>query len=135
MHREPDFVMYADGGTIGGSPGSRGIYWSVKSEQGLSSCGTDETGRRRRSDEAEYTALITSLQLLLRYTHGGELATIHMDCRPVVRSIRLYQKPRPARCRDLYWAAIELMSRLHERDVHVVVSWVPRARMVEVLGH
>lgn len=131
---EPEFVMYADGGTIGGSPG-RGIYWNVKSEQGLASGGTDESGRRRRSDEAEFLALLAALRLLTSFAHQGNVALIRMDCRPLVRHVTLFKKPRAARLRDLYWAVVETLARLNEREVRVQIQWVPREQIVAVLGH
>lgn len=135
LHVVPAVSLYADGGTVGGSPG-RSIYWSVGTEGGVPLVREwDDTGRRRWSDEAEYLALHAALKIVLQDCKHGDTALVHMDCRPVVRHIRTNHTPRSPRCRPLYWQCIELLERIQERGVQVVLKWVKRQEVVERLGH
>lgn len=131
---DADLVLWADGGTIGGSPGT-GVYWSIGNDRHGVVRYRDETGQLKRSDEAEYLALRTALQLLLHICQPGQVAVVCMDCRPIVWHIRTQHKPRNVRLRSLYWDIQELLQRLQRNGVDVVLQWVPRREMVEVLGH
>lgn len=131
---EVSLAVWADGGTIGGSPGV-GVYWSI----GNSTHGVvryrDDSGKRKHSDEAEYLALRAALQLLLAVCSEGDVAQVQMDCKPVVWHISNSQKPRNRRLRSLYWDVKEALRRLDENGVDVVLTWVPRKEMVDQLGH
>lgn len=134
-HKIPVATLFADGGTIGGSPGS-GIYWSVGGPDHGVLRYEDRTGKRRRSDEAEYLALLTALKVLIRSSlDPGDIVLVWCDCRPVVNHIHGYQKPRAVRLREVYWQIQEALEKLREREVRVVLRWTKRDRMVEVLGH
>lgn len=133
-NEEADLILWADGGTIGGSPGT-GVYWSIGNDtQGVVRY-RDESGSMIRSDEAEYLALKAALQLMLHVCQPGQVAVVHMDCRPIVWHIKTQHKPRNKRLRSLYWDVQELLARLDENGVDVVFRWVPRRKMVEILGH
>lgn len=130
----PALTLYADGGTIGGSPG-RGIYYSFGNKTHGIVRKQDVTGKRRRSDEAEFLALLSALRFSGDLLKDGETLLIHMDCRLVVRAVRRQIKPRPARLRALYWDVQEVLARLVERGIRIVLRWVKRTEMVKVLGH
>lgn len=135
----PVLTLYADGGTIGGSPG-RGVYWSVASEDGLAVYGVDESGRRKHSDEAEMLALVSALTLTASHLQDGQVVLIWMDCRPLVRRLWALnggsaRVPRAPRARGLWWELVGRLDRLRERDIVVALCWVGRERLVEVLGH
>jgi ribonuclease HI len=134
-HREAAVTLYADGGTLGGSPGS-GIYWSVGNERDGVLRYEDKSGKRRRSDEAEYLALLTALRVIIRSSlEEGDVALVYCDCRPVVNHIRTQQKPRTVRLRSVYWDIQEALERLKDRGIRVVLVWTKRDKMVEILGH
>lgn len=131
---EVDLELWADGGTIGGSPGL-GVYWSIGNDtQGVVRY-RDNSGERKHSDEAEYLALRAALQMLLSVCNKDDVALVRMDCKPVVWHIKNVRKPRSRRLRSLYWDIRELLKRLDKNSVDVVLLWVPRAEMVKRLGH
>lgn len=132
-HETPSITLYADGGTLGGSPG-RGVYWSVGNYQGVT-YGEDTTGQLKRSDEAEYLALLAALKILTHRCKPGDIALIYMDCRPVVRHVRTQHKPKNPRLRPLYWEVQEQLDRLRRMGIRVVLQWVSRKEIVPVLGH
>ena len=131
---EVDLTLWADGGTIGGSPGA-GVYWSIgNSKHGVVRY-RDDSGKRKHSDEAEYLALRAALQMLLQVCGKGEVARVRVDCRPVVWHIHNSRKPRNRRLRSLYWDVKELLRRLDSNGVDVVLEWVSRKEMVDLFGH
>jgi ribonuclease HI len=134
VSREPDLVLYADGGTTGGSPG-RGVYYSVGTAEGMIFHERDDSGRRRWSDEAEYLALNAALKIMAAQLHDGEQGLILMDCRPVVRHLNTLRKPKHPRLRELYWTIAEQLVRLEARGVCVKLKWVRRLEVVRILGH
>jgi hypothetical protein len=128
-------ILYADGGTLGGSPG-QGVYWSVGDEQGAAlHRDQDTTGKRRWSDEAEYLALEAALRIILRQAVDGDEWVVLMDCRGVLRQVRNERTPRRPRTRDLYWTCQELLLRLTDLGVKIHLKWVARGEVVKVLGH
>lgn len=131
---EPALVLYADGGTLGGSPG-RGIYYSVGNPEYGVIRSRDESGKRRRSDEAEFLALLAALRLSNELLHAGDLGVVLMDCRSVVHHVRRQAKPRCARLRQVYWDIQEVLRTMLERGVRITLRWVGRTEMVRVLGH
>lgn len=127
-------VLYADGGTLGGSPG-RGVYYSVGSNRGIDLRESDTSGKLRHSDEAEYKALIAALRILGRTCRPGDRALVVMDCRNVLERVAQHRTPRRPRCRTLFWKAVALKQRLESRGVELHLEWRERRQLVEVLGH
>lgn len=130
----PAITLYADGGTIGGSPG-RGIYWTVESDRGTTIRKQDLTGKRRRSDEAEYHALVEALHHLLRIARPGDVAVIFTDSHHVLHHVRRRLRPRSPRLVELYWETILTLRELAEREITVILGWCPRQVIRGRLGH
>lgn len=125
-------VLYADGGTLGASPSNRGIYWSVGTAEGVAGRWTDATGRRKRSDEAEYLALYTALWLALQL---GEAVTVRMDCWSVVQAVKYRKPPRAYKTRQLYDAVLARLAQLRAAQTPVTLEWVARRNVKKILGH
>ena len=131
VHRR---VLYADGGTVGGSPG-RGIYWSVGGIYSPAVRAQDCSGQCRWSLQAEFAALIEALKTLSQTCRPGSLGVIRMDSRSVVDSVTRGRPPRNARVAAFFLEVQQWLLSLRERGVRVVIEWVSRDEIQQVLGH
>jgi ribonuclease HI len=127
-------TLYADGGTVGGSPG-RAIYWSVGTAHQVISREEDPSGRRRWSDEAEFMALLAALRHVEEVCHPGDVGRVVMDCRPLVRHVQTRRRPRCSRLQTLFTEIMDRIRQLADRNIRVVVEWAQRRELVSVLGH
>jgi ribonuclease HI len=127
-------TLYADGGTVGGSPG-RSIYWSVGTTSEVIAREEDFSGRRRWSDEAEFLALLSALRHMETTCQPGDRARVVMDCRPLVRHVNTRRRPRCNRLQGLFAEIMDRLRALAERNILVAVEWARRQELVSVLGH
>lgn len=134
LQTEGKLTLYADGGTIGGSPG-RAVYWSVGTREWFILRKRDESGRFRKSDEAEYHALLDALRCVSIQCESGDTACVRMDCRPVLNHIRCRKPPRAPRLRAVYDEIQEMIESLNSRGVFVELEWVCQKEMKQILGH
>lgn len=134
---EPKRVLrvYADGGTINGSPGEA-IYWSVGWDGERKFHVEDEQSGRTWHDEAEYQALRAALRKVRPRLEPGDQVVIYVDYIQIVSWVRHNQQPSPERLHSLHESVLDLIDYTErEYDVDVRVRWVQRGKMVEVLGH
>lgn len=132
----PSVVLYADGGTLGGSPGCDGVYWSVGSPDGPSYRQVDRSGRHRRSEEAEFLAFVEALEHLRDSCSRGDTGLVLTDCTSVLVHFKDLREPKKnRRLREIYERGLRLMTELRFLGVNVQIGWTPRDEMVSVLGH
>lgn len=134
-YQEPAFVVYADGGTLGGSPGSHGVRWSVGRADGPILRQVDTTGRFRRSEEAEFLAFVEAVRQIRDTCGRGEAALVVTDCSTVLHHFGDRHVPRRRRLRDLYALGRDLMKELRFHGVDVRIAQRGRDEVEAVLGH
>jgi hypothetical protein len=128
----PVHSLWADGGTVGGSPG-KSVYFSVGTNQGIAVHST--SNRYRRSDEAELLALQAALQMVADRTDDAMDTIVNMDCQSLVSLVNRRRAPSCRRLQGLFSDVTGMLSGLEERGVRVFVRYVTRDNMVSVLGH
>ena len=123
-------LIFADGGTVGGSPG-RSIYYSLKLPDG--SVRRFQNRRFKLASAAEALSLISALRWIRANGNPGDLFHVHMDCQNLVNRI-CGDRPRRKPC-ALETKARSLYRALIGRGVQVRVLWNPRETLVRELGH
>lgn len=122
-----------------GNPG-KSIYWSVarrllngKKEfyARYKKGAQDET----TNNQAEFRALIDALKYVLELPDEDHI-TIHMDSDLVVAAMHKRKKIRAWHLYKLYTEATGLYTKIQKHRRYIVsIQWVPRDRIVAVLGH
>jgi ribonuclease HI len=130
-------VYYCDGGTIGANGrGSTGVYWSIYNETAgqfvvQRECSTAYT----TNSEAEYCALIHTLEHVTAAHRPKDAVVIHMDSQFVVRQMYGRYRVRNERLKPLYMRAKALWDTLLKNDMLVAIHWVSRTETSSRLHH
>jgi hypothetical protein len=111
------------------------VYWSVGTEDGIAGRWEDRSGRRKRSDEAEWLALYSALWCVPSFAEPGQSVVIKLDCRIIVHVLNRHRTPSAGRVQGLYRAARHLLEQLAADGYVVRLEWVERAEVKKVLGH
>ncbi len=104
---EPDLLTIYTDGALRGNPGEAAFAYTIARDNQLT---IEEAGRLGRitNNQAEYTALVRSLEHALRLGQQHRLL-IHSDSELMVKQMRGEYKVKNAELRDLYHRAIDLV--------------------------
>lgn len=130
------YEIIFDGGSLGNPGHGYGSYVITSSDgfQDHSSVSFDHLGDAVTNNQAEYLTLIAALDRLVdELGLDTESVTLDVggDSQLVVNQVNGVWRVRNADLRPLHAMVLDRLSRFGA----FVVSWHPRARSVEVLGH
>jgi len=130
-----DLTVYCDGGSLGNQGPDRKAYYSFKIYDGgieVKHVNKKDIPGNATNNEAEYQALIQTVEYLLHLETKINSLTIYTDSQLVVKQLSGEYKVRNPNLLKLHEA---FKNKCKELGTHVTIVWVSRDVTEKELGH